>query len=315
MKKAKAHKAKPVKRKAKPVQKKVIEEEEEGGDDGSTDGPSNSTAAPQRYNPELLLKFDDTRDESISGLVGEKVVKRSDHARSVPKRYMLAFNFVDVRFPFRKPYQKDTMYGRRWIFRVEVVGVDPKKHNPSVMLPDGTYQTSWFAPTFKVSKCGACEHVFRGKHVDVCDCGSKNIKKFWECRTEDDFKRVMEASGWDAQRWREFTYRMAVTQTDRGFDRFAIDLLDAPPEAKPTTKKAKSLLKKAEDDHWDANVREKVEASLVPVIQKMAKKSEKLTMDDWVATLVSDEIGVKTEAEAEALWEHRYELKGWPKGV
>lgn len=310
MKKAKA-KAKPVKRKAKPVQKKVTEEE--GGDDGPKD--ESSAAAPRAYNPELLLRFDPTREEDISGFVGEKVIKRSDHARSVPKLYALAFNHVDVRFPYGKPYQKETMYGRRWIFRVIIVGADQKKHKLTVMQPDGTYQTSWFAPTFKLSKCGACEKVFRGKHIDVCDCGSKNIKKFWECRTEDDFKKVMEATGWDVQRWKDFTYRMSVTQSDRGFDRFAIDLLDGPSDAKPTSKKAKSLLQKAADDHWDANVREKVEASLVPVVQKMAKHGDKPTVEDWVATLVSDEIGVKTEAEAEALWEHRYELKGWPKGV
>jgi hypothetical protein len=311
VKKAKA-KAKPVKRKAKPVQKKVIDEEE-AEDDGATNAPS---AAPeQRYNPELLLKFDNTRDESMSGFVGEKVVKRSDHARSVPKRYALAFNFVDVHFPFKKAYERETQFGRRWIFRVEIVGADPKKHDLTIMRPDGNYETSWFAPTFKVSKCGACEKVYRGKHVDECDCGSKNVKKFWECRTADDFKKVTEATGWDQQRWREFTYRMSVTQTDRGYDRFNIDLLEGPSNAAKPAKKPHSLLKKNDDDHWDANVREKVEASLVPVVQKMAKKGDKPTVEDWVATLVSDEIGVKTEAEAEALWEHRLELKGWPKGV
>lgn len=270
------------------------------------------------YNPELLLKYDPVRNqEGRNGFIGEiDNMKRSDHPKAVPKRFAVAFNTVDIKIPYAKPYESDTRYGKRWIFQFVFVNADPDKMDLSIISEDGTYRTSWFAPTFKYTKCNSCDKNIRGKHVDKCDCGAENVYKGWSCRVEDEFKKVMNAAGYDQDRWEEFTFRLSVVLNKRNYPDYTLNVLSAPKDAKPV--KGTSLLggdAEAQDEHWDSGLKEKLEATLVPVISEMNAGGKPLLLEDWVATLVSPDFGVETEEEATRLWDYRHELKGWPSGV
>lgn len=270
------------------------------------------------YNPEVLLKYDPVRDqEGRNGLVGViHNMKKSDHPKAKPKSYTVAFNHIDVKFPYEKPYEKETRFGKRWIFQFVLPDFDPESMNPVVMGEDGLYRASWFAPTFKSTKCNACPKVYRGKHVDQCDCGATNVYKSWSCRVEDEFRRVMNAAGYDPQRWEEFTFRLSVTLNQRNYPEFTLNVLEAPKDATP--RKGTSLLggdEEAQEEHWDEGLKDKLETSLVPVIAAMNDKGKPLLLEDWVATLTSPDFGVETDEEATRLWDYRHELEGWPTGV
>ena len=74
------------------------------------------------YNPELIIKIDEVRAaKGKGGFQGEVKTKRSDHHKAKKKLYALAFNYVDVQFPFSKPYTCNTKFGKRWIFKVLIV--------------------------------------------------------------------------------------------------------------------------------------------------------------------------------------------------
>lgn len=267
-----------------------------------------------QYNPELLLKYDEVRaKKDEGGFFGEMEMKRSEHQRAKVKRYALAYNFVHVQFRFEKPYRVDTRFGERWIFRLKIADADPDKHELTFVENDGSYFTSWFAPVFKLTQCKACGKNFSGKHVDKCDCGSTNVKNIYECRSEADFAKVMSATGYDPDRWNEFTYRMTVKLTDKGYPRYSIDLVSGPKDAAP--RKGRNLTEKppVEEIHFPKEIKKKLERQLVPVVKAMAKQGQSVTLEDWVATLIQKDIGVESEAEAERLWEFRAELKGWPE--
>lgn len=270
------------------------------------------------YNPELLLKYDPVRAaEDKNGFVGEiDKMKRSDHVKAVPKLYAVAFNYVDVKLPFMKPFSTETRYGKRWIYKFVFVNADPNKMALSIIDDDGTYRTSWFAPTFKYTKCNACQKTFRGKHIDTCDCGATNVYKSEDCPIEDSFVKVMNAAGYDPERWEEFTFRLTVSLNKKNYPVYTLNVLSAPKDATPRT--GTSLLggdAKAQEEHWDAVLKEKLEMSLVPVIIGMNEKGNVLLLEDWIATLISPEFAVATEEEATRLWDYRNELVGWPNGV
>ncbi len=264
------------------------------------------------YNPEFILKYDASRLDD-GGFKGEiDNMKRSDHPKAKPKLYAVAFNQVDVKFPFGKAYDTETRYGRRWIFSLVFANADPNKHELSIIDEEGNYRSSWFPPTYKFTRCLACKTTHKGKHVDKCDCGSENTRKEWACRTAEEFERVLNASGWERDRWWEFTYRMSVTLTDRGYARYHLDCIEQPSDAVP--QEGRDLLAKPPETHFEGDLKEKLESLIVPVVAKLAGQGETITMDDWVATLTSKDIGT-TASEAETLWEFRFELDGWPAGV
>jgi hypothetical protein len=270
------------------------------------------------YNPELLLKYDPVRAaEDKNGFVGEiDKMKRSDHVKAVPKLYAVAFNYVDVKMLFKKPFETETRYGKRWIYKFVFVNADPNKMALSVISEDGTYRTSWFAPTFKYTKCNACTKSYPGKHIDKCDCGATNVYKGEDCFLEKEFLKVMNAAGYDQERWEEFTFRLTVSLNKKNYPKYTLNVLSAPKDATPRT--GMSLLggdKKAQDEHWDAALKEKLEATLVPVVIGMNAKGNMILLEDWIATLITPDFGVETEEEATRLWDYRQELVGWPNGV
>jgi hypothetical protein len=215
-----------------------------------------------------------------------------------------------------KPFAKETRYGKRWIYQFVLVDADSDKMDLTVIHEDGSYRTSWFAPVFKYTKCNACTKVYRGKHLDTCECGATNVYKAWDCRLEDEFIKVMNAAGYDPERWSEYTFRLTVSLNAKNYPEYTLNVLSAPKDATPRT--GTSLMggdAKAQEEHWDADLKEKIEATLVPVISGMNDKGTVLLLEDWIATLISPDFGVETEEEATRLWDYRQELVGWPNGV
>lgn len=277
----------------------------------------NNQEAPKKvYNPELIVKYDPVRDqEGRSGFAGEfDNMKRSDHHKSLPKLYAVGFNHVDVSFRYERPLQVDSPYGKRWLFNLTLVNADLDKMKLTT-IEDGIYSTSWYGPTFKFTKCNACGNYFPGKHIDKCDCNATNLYRGTKCRVEAEFKKVMNAAGYDPQRWTEFVFRLMVTPNERGFSIYTLNVLKAPKDATPRT--GSSLLGadgEGQEEHWNTELKEKLESTLVPVIFAMNEKGKPLLLEDWIATLKTPDFGV-SEEEATRLWEYRHELQGWPSGV